>query len=379
MGKVYVMHQDGRTEPMTEIHCTNEDLELQRTLEKTPGLVPGEQINPDAPRQWLIIKREMPVPDPNTGSGRWSIDFFVADQDAMPTFIECKRFSSTQSRREVIGQMLEYAANGHYYWSKDEMRDYAEDFAKRQGLEIEDEFRRLQPDQPDTIDAFFEQIEDNLREGQVRLVFFLEEAPSELKSVVDFLNKQMERTEVLLVEARQYEKDGLKIVVPTLFGYTEEARHVKKTVTVTKGQRKKWNKDLFFADAKERLSHKHLEAVKRIYEKAQDLMSEISWGTGKSVGSFSFRLPQLARSNIISVFSDGNICVPFGGINKTKKEECVRDDLKNLAEEELGLSVPPNYQNKYPTYDVSMWEPKLDQLLSVIDRLLQVHGEERGA
>src|SRR5215472_12440389 len=88
MAKVYVVHQDGSTESLPGVRCVDEDKELQRVLEKNPDLIPGEQINPDDPRRWLIIKREMPVPDPNSGSDRWSI--LLADQDAMPTFVECK-------------------------------------------------------------------------------------------------------------------------------------------------------------------------------------------------------------------------------------------------------------------------------------------------
>jgi hypothetical protein len=36
----------------------------------------------------------------------------------------------------------------------------------------------------------------------MRLVFFLEESPNELRSLVDFMNKQLKDTEVILVEAR---------------------------------------------------------------------------------------------------------------------------------------------------------------------------------
>jgi len=43
------------------------------------------------------------------------------------------------------------------------------------------------------------------------LIFFMEEAPNELKSIVEFLNSQMERTEVLVVEAKQYLKTALKL------------------------------------------------------------------------------------------------------------------------------------------------------------------------
>lgn len=50
------------------------------------------------------------MPDPGTGQDRWSVDFVFADQDAVPTFVECKRFADTRSRLEVVGQMFEYAA-----------------------------------------------------------------------------------------------------------------------------------------------------------------------------------------------------------------------------------------------------------------------------
>src|SRR5919198_3128146 len=126
MPHVYAMRDDGSTEPMSRIHCQNEERELQLVLEKNLDLLPGDQIDPEDPRRWLLVKREMPVTDPNTGADRWSLDFFVVDQDAVPTFIECKRFTDPRARREIVGQMLEYAANGHYYWSKELMRGYAE-------------------------------------------------------------------------------------------------------------------------------------------------------------------------------------------------------------------------------------------------------------
>lgn len=142
--------------------------------------------------------------------------------------------------------MIEYAANGHYYWSKEEMRSYAEQSARTNNLSLEEELRRLQPEKTETTDEFFQHVQENLREGQVRLVFFMEESPPELKSLVDFLNKQMERAEVLLVEARQHEYDGKRIVAPTLFGYTEEARQVKRTISVQKDKIDSGIKSRFF-------------------------------------------------------------------------------------------------------------------------------------
>lgn len=114
---VYSIASDGSTRPLSPVQCANEDQELQQLLEKTPDLLPGDQIHPDDPCRWLLVRRELPVPDPATGISRWSIDHVFADQNAIPTLVECKRFLDSRARREVVGQMLEYAANGQHYWS----------------------------------------------------------------------------------------------------------------------------------------------------------------------------------------------------------------------------------------------------------------------
>ncbi len=371
MAKVYVMKSDGSTEAMTGIRCVNEDLELQRILEINPDLVPGDQINPSDPRRWLVVRREMPVPDPSTGDNRWSIDLFFVDQDAMPTFIECKRYSDTRAKREVVGQMLEYAANGHYYWSKEDIRNYAEQVAKKNGMTLEEEIKRLQPEEPETVDEFFQHVQDNLREGQIRLVFFMEESPAELKSVVEFLNKQMERSEVLIVEARQYEYEGTKIVTPVLFGFTEEARQVKKTVSVTTGQRKKWDKESFFNDARGRLKADEVNSIKLLLDKSQELKGELSWGTGKTCGSFSTKWPHLGANTVFSVYSDGRLTINFGNFDKNSKQHDFLALLKDKLVNELGFSVPEDYERRYPSYQIEEWSVKIKELLNVLALILK--------
>src|SRR5277367_4021370 len=101
MHDVYILSDDGSSAPMERVCCLNEDTELQRILDKNHDLLPGDQIDPEDPRRWLLIKREMPVPDPGTAVNRWSLDFLFADQDATPTLVECKRFATTEARREV--------------------------------------------------------------------------------------------------------------------------------------------------------------------------------------------------------------------------------------------------------------------------------------
>lgn len=225
MSKVYLIDSAGTTANLQRVRCKNEGHELQQLLEKNPHLLPSDQINPNDPPRWLLVKREMPVVDPATGGDRWSIDFLFVDHMGVPTLVECKRCDDTRSRREVIAQMLEYAANGHQYWSSEELLAHAQDSAG--GL---DALQRWITENNGASDVtqFFENVIANLRRATMRLVFFLEESPNELRSLVEFLNGQLKETEVLLVEARMYDSPAGRVVSPWLFGYTEQARVAKR-------------------------------------------------------------------------------------------------------------------------------------------------------
>ena len=116
--------------PMEETDYETEDV-LQKALEQYPKLLAGDQIDPDSPRRWLLVAREMPVRGAENEPGRWSVDHLFLDQDGRPTFVECKRASDTRARREVVAQMLDYAANGASYWSMSDLRQAATETAQK--------------------------------------------------------------------------------------------------------------------------------------------------------------------------------------------------------------------------------------------------------
>ena len=127
------------------------------------------------------------------------MDHLFIDQDAIPTFVEVKRSSDTRIRREVVGQMLDYAANAIKYWSIDTIRDLYEQQNKSicDELDIDEKSENL----------FWNNVESNLKEGKIRLLFVADEIPDSLKNIIQFLNNQMVNTEVLGVEIKQFESD----------------------------------------------------------------------------------------------------------------------------------------------------------------------------
>lgn len=371
MTHIYRVREGGSSEILPFVPSTDEDRDLQALLEKNHDLLPGDQIDPDEPRRWLLVKREMPVPDPSTGTDRWSIDFFFTDQDATPTFVECKRFHDTRSRREVVGQMLEYAANGHHYWTKDQIRDFAEAAARNRGLDLEEAMQHLAPSDTATTDAFFERVQENLRQGQLRIVFFLDQAPMELRSVVDFLNRQMERSEVLLVEARQFSDGDGRVVVPTLFGYTDQARMAKRRVTVTRpGDRGQWDEESFFIDATSKLSEADVAAVRGLLEGVHALGCEVTWGTGRITGSYNVKHSVLSERSLYTVKTSGELSLNFVWLNRSQREERVRERFKELLVDRARFQVPDTYRQRNIAVPQRDWVPNIQALLKVLEVLI---------
>ncbi len=121
-----MIKDDGELVELSEREYDSEDL-LQGLLERYPNLLAGDQIDSESPRRWLLIAREVGVPDQENGLDRWSIDHLFLDQDGTPTIVEVKRSTDTRIRREVVGQMLDYAANGVAYWPVESLRSLLQD------------------------------------------------------------------------------------------------------------------------------------------------------------------------------------------------------------------------------------------------------------
>lgn len=226
--KIFLVEGERKLTPMTETNYVKED-DLQALLANYPDLLPGDQINLEDPRRWLLVAREVGVPGSQDETGRWSLDHLFLDQDGVPTFVECKRASDTRSRREVVAQMLDYAANGVSYWKMDSLRQAASQTAQKSGKSLDSEILKLiNSDDPFQLEQYWTRVEENLKSSNVRLIFVADSVPSELRRLVEFLNEQMTTVEVLAVEAKQFVGDGVSAIVPRLLGMTETAREVKR-------------------------------------------------------------------------------------------------------------------------------------------------------
>lgn len=107
---IFLINNNDELIELSETSFESEDI-FQDLLGKYPNLLAGELIDPDNPRNWILVTREMGIPGSEYTGDRWAVDHLFLDQDGIPTLVEVKRSSDSRIRREVIGQMLDYAAN----------------------------------------------------------------------------------------------------------------------------------------------------------------------------------------------------------------------------------------------------------------------------
>ena len=242
-GEGIFLTRDGELAVLTEQPYATEDV-LQRALAEHPEVIAGPTTSDSKPGNLLLVRREMGVPDAG-GSAVWSLDHLFLDAEGVPVVVEVKRSSDTRIRREVIGQMLDYAANGVKYWPVADLRGAVDQAAAEAGKAGEDLVAALRPGLDP--EEYWKTVEANLAAGRIRMLFVADKLPPELVRVIEFLNEQMNPAEVLGVELPRYVGSGNTVYVPRVVGRTSAAVDRKK---IEAGQL--WNEESFLDAARTR-------------------------------------------------------------------------------------------------------------------------------
>lgn len=176
---IFLIEDNGELRELSNRPYDSEDL-LQALLAKSPNLLrTGIRTN----QRWLLVSREMSIPSSDGGTDRWSVDHLFLDQFGIPTLVEVKRSSDSRIRREVVGQMLDYAANAVAYWPVERIQDTLAKLCETSGIDADvhlDEFLAEEI----SVDEFWQKVKTNLQAGRIRLMFVADEIPTELKRVV---------------------------------------------------------------------------------------------------------------------------------------------------------------------------------------------------
>lgn len=222
---IFLIDKSGELREMEPSKYESE-ADLQQIIAKFPRLLSSHsgEINSSS---WILIKREIGVPQQEGGIGRWSLDHLFIDSNGLPILVEVKRSTDTRIRREVVGQLLDYAANAVAYWPIEYIQNSFAQECESQGKNPEESLNEFLGEAI-TVENFWLTVKTNLNAGRVRLLFVADSIPDELRRIIEFLNSQMEPAEVLGIEVKHFTDGKLRSVIPNVVGETMTAKIRKR-------------------------------------------------------------------------------------------------------------------------------------------------------
>jgi len=286
------------------------ELELQEFLSKHTELIPLQEIESGTP-PLLCIGFEV-----NVASG--SQDLLYVDMTGMLTIVETKLKRNPEARREVVGQILEYAADTSN-WTISDLEERAAKYfsgkdcaAEYSGLSFSEAIERFLssthslPPEGFSYQAFADSISANIERGQIRLIIAVDESPPALLRTVEFVNRFSERFEMFLIQLKRFHDAGANqdIFVPALFGRVPKADR-------SRAQARLWNAKSFLQQASEQ-APAALAVLRRLVEFAENEGST-RWGRGARVATLklAFAAPDGIEITAFWLMANGKIEISF--------------------------------------------------------------------
>ena len=174
----------------------NDEKHLQEILASNPTQVPGIA-------EGSLAIREFP-----TSAG--PIDICVVSPDGSITVVECKLEKNSESRRRVLGQVIDYASAIR----TDGIHKFRETWSKRNKSDLETILN------PDGVNA----LEENIEHGRINLCLAVDQIDDDIQRLVEYMN--LITAESIMVTALQlaYARLGnVEVLIPSTYG-TEIAR-----------------------------------------------------------------------------------------------------------------------------------------------------------
>jgi hypothetical protein len=341
---IFLIHPDGRLVELSERPYDSEDL-LQQLLARYPDLLAGRQVDPEAPRRWLLVTREAGIPDDHERADRWSVDHLFLDQDGIPTLVEVKRSTDTRIRREVVGQMLDYAANCVVYWPVERIQELFREQCKR--TERDPDVVLTAYLETEDAAAYWTKVKTNLHAGRIRMVFVSDQIPADLRRIVEFLNGQLNPAEMLAVEIRQYVSGDLRTLIPRVIGRTEQAQTAKSAGGSSTRQ---WDEQSFFDALTARSGTEAAGVARELLSWARSIGVDVWWGRGMRDGSFLL-WREGSRQWFISCYTYGRIEVLFAYMKRSGPFQSreLREELRRRLNEIADVSIGSEALDRRPS------------------------------
>jgi hypothetical protein len=256
----------------------SDESHLQKLLLREPRLI-------DLKTPLLACVPEFGIP------GAGSLDLLGVDEAAGVTLVECKLAKNHEVKREVVGQVLEYAAFPSLM--------PVDEFVRRFDTLAERQLETAVTDKGLDWAGFEEGLAENLRTGSFNLVVAVDHINDQLRKSLLFLNAHTDFT-VAALELEYIADDEVEVLIPQLHGGEVDKEAAGRSASPV---RMHWDERSFFAEV-EKLDGERRRLVEDLYEFTRREADELTWGTGKN-GAYVFRV----KRAVFAVYASGDIRV----------------------------------------------------------------------
>jgi len=301
------------------------EAELQSLLDTgSAELIPPD---PSLDEAHVVFAREVP-----TDSG--PIDLIGIGSSRSVTIMECKLARNHQIKREVVGQVLDYAAS---LWGTD-LPSLSDAFKARSGTDPFEAIRKEFGEDAESFDegACRSEVDRRLREGDFRLLVAVDRIDPELRRIIQYVNSRGGSGQGLRlvavefpryrVELPGYQQGSVQVLVPEAYG-DELAAPKTSTARTTRN----WTVEDYFAALAVDSPFRPL--VQRLLDWAADRRLTIRMGHGQTP-SPSWRLDALGVDYpLFAVDIGGRLWLSLGNLRNrlgADGEGVVRTLIENL-------------------------------------------------
>jgi alkylated DNA nucleotide flippase Atl1 len=202
-GAPLIMRAAGGAWSVPTTSVWEDERSLQQILSENPTLLPGV-TSPST-----VTVQEFPI----YGSGR--VDILAIEPDGSITLCEVKLRRNPEIRRQVIGQVLAYAAGLTAMTYEEVDREVS---ARSEHDSLPKTVLGSDAD-PGDLASFVASVTARLRRGRFRLVLAVDELTDELRATIDFLATHTDaEMELVAIEVAYARTGDVEVLVPRVFG-----------------------------------------------------------------------------------------------------------------------------------------------------------------
>lgn len=290
-----------------------------------------------------------------------AVDLLCVDEHGTLTLVECKLKTNREIRRQVMGQVMAYAAALAELSTEDVLTRFDKRLSSMadkdpRGISARDAAAALTTSAGHEIsrEQIAANIQANLDKDAVRIVIAVDRVVDELRSVIEYLSKHLPpQIQLIALEVGQFQRDSVRLLAVSSYGNEVELQ----TAVTTSSYKHKWTRAEVL-EASGKLATVDQQLISKLFEHADYRGAVFNGGTGPdpSAGLY-YNVANKRRSfwSIWMVPGKAAISVNLGSINNASPEKAAEAvaTLSTVPYFEKKLSQLSDVVKRYPTFLVS--------------------------